>query len=234
MEGRVLHPSLARLKRLAAALGDLANEIVFIGGALAPILQLEPPFEEARLTTDVDAVILTASYAQARVFHERLGERGFRQDLLAVPHVHRWISPDGDDLDVVPAGKHLGASGQQWDEIAVATSQTYHLGGGILIRHANATAFLAQKWAAFRDRGADDPFTSIDLEDILALVASRPQIVRELEESSPELREFVRNQTRLLLANTRLKDLLAGHLNTAENPQAVIVGVRGRLEAIAV
>lgn len=233
MPERSLHPSLARLKRIAIALGDLSSSVVFIGSSLTPILQLEPPFDEPRQTKDADAVVATASYSKAQALHEDLTRKGFRQDPADSAHVHRWRSPDGDLFDLVPAGKPLGASGQQWDEIAIKTSETFDLGDGITIRHANATAFLAQKWAAFRDRGAVDPFKSDDLEDILALVASRSGIAAELTTAEPDLRNFVRDQTRLLLADTRLADLLAGHLNTAENAASTIVEARRRLEAIA-
>ena len=229
----LLHPSLARLKRIAIALGDLSSTVVFVGSSLAPILQLAPPFEESRQTKDADAVVPTASYSKTQALHEALIRKGFRQDPADGAHVHRWHSPDNDLFDLVPAGRHLSSSGQQWDEIAITTSEVFDLGDGVAIRHASATAFLAQKWAAFRDRGAADPFRSDDLEDILALVASRPDIAAELTAAEPDLRNYVRDQTRLLLADARLADLLAGHLNTAENAASAIVVARRRLEAIA-
>jgi hypothetical protein len=42
-------PSLDRVAIVARALGDLAGEVVFIGGAIAPLLQIDPPFREARV-----------------------------------------------------------------------------------------------------------------------------------------------------------------------------------------
>ena len=43
MDDRVLHPSLARLKRIAIALGDLSGDVVFIGGEAIVTSVLPPP-----------------------------------------------------------------------------------------------------------------------------------------------------------------------------------------------
>ncbi len=70
MKGELLHhPSVQRIRRVAVALGELAGEVVFIGGAIAPLLQDDPPFEEARPTRDVDAVTASTSYAEVGGLH---------------------------------------------------------------------------------------------------------------------------------------------------------------------
>ena len=56
-------PSVQRLKRIALALGEFAEEVVFIGGAIAPLLQLDPPFPEARPTKDIDGVVASTVIA---------------------------------------------------------------------------------------------------------------------------------------------------------------------------
>jgi hypothetical protein len=146
--------------------------------------------------------------------------------------VHRWSSPTGDILDLVPAGAHWGGSGQAWDQIAIESKVLVDLGEGLVIAHANAAAFLALKWAAYADRGIEDPFASHDLEDILGLIASRPGLSSEIRVSSPELRVFVSEHTARLLEHPDLKDLLAGHLNNAQNPRHAIDNVARRLEEI--
>jgi len=121
-------------------------------------------------------------------------------------------------LDLVPAGHHLGGSGQLWDQVALDSAATADLGDGVIIRHAGGPAFLALKWAAYADRGAGDPYASHDLEDILALVASRPAIVAEVGASASGLRHFVGAASAALLEDTRIGDILAGHLNNAQDP----------------
>lgn len=226
------HPSIVRLKRVAIALGPLAERVVFIGGAITPLLQSDPPFGEARPTRDVDAVTASATYADVGRLHEALRAQGFRQDPGETMHLHRWTSPDGDLLDLVPSGSHPGGSGQEWDQFALQSSVSVDLGGGLRVQHASAPAFLALKWAAYGDRGSADPFASHDLEDILALVASRATIVQEVVGCPERLRLFIGAGLETLLADLRLPDLLAGHLNNAQDPAGTAQRVLSRLEAI--
>jgi hypothetical protein len=207
-------PSIDRIVRIAEALGEeLRPRTVFIGGAIAPLLQTEPPFEGPRPTRDVDAVVLSVSYSDFAAFSESLRRRGFREGAAAA-HAHSWIAPGEDRLkfDVMPAGKHLGASGNVWDDAAIRTAVDLEIRPGLWIRHASAPGFIALKIGAFRDRGAEDPFGSHDLEDILALIASRPGIVAEVRESEASLRSFVTEGLRALFVREEIRDLIAAHL----------------------
>ena len=226
-------PSLDRVAAVARALGDLASEVVFIGGAIAPLLQTDPPFSEARPTSDVDGVVASHTYADTEALRVRLEARGFRQDPKNGKHAHRWRDPSGIPFDLVPAGKHLGGSGNPWDTIGIATAVEATLGGGVRIRHVSAPAFLAQKWAAHHDRGRDDPLASYDLEDVLALLASRPRIVEEVAMAPATLREHVGQQARAFLDSRDAEDLLAAHLNNAQDPASTVAAVRALLGRLA-
>jgi hypothetical protein len=126
---------------------------------------------------------------------------------------------------LVPAGKHLGGSGNPWDAIAIATAVETTI-RGVMIRHVGAPAFLAQKWAAHNDRGSEDPLASEDLEDILALLASRPTLVKEVAAAPIELRAYVAEQSKAFLTDPNAEDLLAAHLNNAQDQVATITAVR--------
>jgi hypothetical protein len=89
------------------------------------------------------------------------------------------------------------------------------------------------KWAAHHDRGKEAPLESTDLEDILALIASRPSLMQELRTSRLELREYVRGQTAEFLKNPDASDLLAAHLNNVAARASVIEKVRESLGQIA-
>lgn len=220
------------MARVARAIGDLREELVFIGGAVAPLLQAQPPFPRARPTRDVDATMASRGYRDLGHLHARLAAAGFRQDPADPRHIHRWVSPSGDWLDLVPSGDHAGGSGQRWDQIAIETSERADLGGGILVRHASGPAFLAMKWAAHRDRGRDDPFASHDLEDFLALLASRPGLVAEVRASPAELVDWLSGAAAEILRLPEIDDLLAGHLNNAQDPVHVSAQVKRRLQLL--
>ena len=143
------HPSIQRLTSVARLLGPLNANLVFIGGAIAPILQTDPPFASARVTKDVDGVAATGTLSGHAQLQSALRERNFRE-ATTERHAHRWICPDGSLFDLVPAGDHLGASGQVWDQVAIDTAIECQLEEGLTVRHASAPAFLALKWALSR------------------------------------------------------------------------------------
>lgn len=50
-------PNLPDLRRIAIALGDLREQVVFVGGAVAGLLITDPLSGVVRATRDVDAVV---------------------------------------------------------------------------------------------------------------------------------------------------------------------------------
>src|SRR5262245_52529386 len=235
------HPSLDRIAQVADALGDLRERVIFIGGAIAPLLQTQPPFPRARPTKVVDGIAATTSYRDMEALDQALRARSFRTppppsgsdaryDQTTVRlHVHKWLAPGGIEFDLVPSGSHTGGTGSSWDQFALEAPETVELRPGLSIKHASAPAFLAMKWAAYRDRGIAAPLESTDLEDILALTASRPGLPDEVATSPPAVRAYVREQTAEFLRNPDAGDLLAGHLNNAAPRRSVVEAVRTAL-----
>jgi len=116
--------------------------------------------------------------------------------------------------------------------MAIETADTFTFENGISILHVSAPSFLAQKWVAHQDRGAADPLNSHDLEDILALLASRPEIVGEVAAAPDELRRYLAARASEFLEDRNGEDLLAAHLNNAQEPAATIKAVREILSHI--
>lgn len=221
-------PVIARLVRVARALG----RVVLIGGSIAPFLHVEPLIRRPRPTDDVDGVVDAPTYAAHGKLQHQLRAAGFTEAIHAGGHAHRWRSPDGDLVDLVPTGAQLGSTGQEWDVLALNEFDVQELQPGIRIRRVRASLFLAMKLAAFRDRGRDDPLYSSDLEDILALVLCRPGIVQEIGAGRQQNASFVQAQLQRLMTDFAIEDLAAAHLTNAYLPAAAIEVVRSRLTAL--
>ena len=232
MAQQSLSPSIARIADMARALGELSEDVVFIGGAIAPLLQTNPAIVRVRATRDVDGVVASTHYATYRALQTRLRELGFKVDISDATHAHRWSAPDGTPFDLVPAGDHLGGTGGEWDKMALQTAVDAEIEPGLTIRHASAPGFLALKWAAFWDRGADDPFSSHDLEDILALTVSRDALVNECNKAPQNIQEYVRKGFRWLIENADYDDLVAAHLRNAQSFKEVAALLRDRISEI--
>ncbi|WP_337172230.1 hypothetical protein [Gemmatimonas aurantiaca] len=238
-------PALEHLGGVAAALGPLADRVVFIGGAIAPLLQTHPVSPRVRPTTDVDGLAIAANYPEFESLQNELRKLGFRQLALgaeATGHAHRWTTPTGIPFDLVPAGTYLGGSGNPLDLIAVETAVPVTLarpnGSVVVIHHAAPPVFIALKWAAHQDRGADDLFGSHDLEDILAVIASRPSLSAECEQTPARVRATLSRMAKALLKDEDvLSEVLQAHVVVTSGYDVVRVHQRlheqlRRLEAL--
>ncbi|MBK8247122.1 MAG: hypothetical protein IPK85_06990 [Gemmatimonadetes bacterium] len=222
-----------RLARVTRALGPLAQRVVLIGGSIAPLLHTVSLIRRPRPTDDVDGVIDAENYVAHGALQEALRTAGFSEEIASGHLAHRWRSPDGDLIDLVPAGGQFGSTGQPWDAIALREFDEMEIAPGSWLRHVRAPVLLAMKFAAFRDRGRADPLYSADLEDICALLLCRPSLVEEVRMGNPDVAEYVADQVRLLLKEFAIEDLAAAHLNHAFAPSDAIRLVIERLQALS-
>jgi predicted nucleotidyltransferase len=227
-----LAPSVARIIAVVSELGTLANDVVFIGGAIAPLLHTSSPLPRPRPTKDVDGVLASYRYRDADQLHQALRDRRFHHDTSHTAHVHRWISPSGVLFDLVPAGAHIGGSGNPWDAEAIASAAEVTV-EGVTFRHASAPAFIAMKLAAFSDRGGGDVRASHDVEDVVALIASRETIVRDIAGAAPAVRDRLGAFAASLLDSGLAEEIVAGHLNNADDRALTLRMALDRIQKIA-
>lgn len=221
-------PNLPTLRTIAQALGDLREQVVFLGGAVAGLLVTDLLAEGVRATRDVDAVA-QAGRAQFQRLQRELARRGFREDADSGV-ICRWIHRDsGVVFDLMPENPDVLGFANRWYPYAVATARPVALGEGLHIRLATAVAFLATKLEAFADRGRGDILASHDLEDVLNIVDGREELVRELAEASPDVRHAIAEAFAGVLARQDFLDVLPGLI--AEPERADVVA--GRLRAMA-
>ena len=147
-------PNREALVRVAKTLGPLADELVFVGGRVAELLVTDPAGTRVRPTDDSDAVVEVTGRVGYYRFGERLKEQGFAEDTSPGAPVCRWRSGD-DVLDVMPADGSVLGFYNAWYGHALDTAVQYDLEPEVTIRIAAAPAFIATKWDAFNDRGAE-------------------------------------------------------------------------------
>jgi hypothetical protein len=128
--------------------------------------------------------------------------------------------------------KILGFS-NRWYPEALRTAAEVPLAAGHNVRTITAPCFLGTKLEAFRGRGRGDYFASHDLEDFMAVVDGRPSHFAEMETASPELRAYVGQAVRTLLAESRFLDALPGYLLPDEASQARIGQLVGKLRRLS-
>ncbi|WP_369933806.1 hypothetical protein [Xanthomonas tesorieronis] len=220
-------PNLPHLRVIAAALGELREQVVFLGGAVVGLLLSDPLAESVRSTYDVDAVV-DLDWSRFRRIEDRVQTQGFAREMESGV-VCRWVHREsGVVFDLMPVDSEVLGFSNRWYAYAVETAQSAELDERLSIRMVTAVAFVATKLEAFATRGQGDFLSSHDLEDVLNVVDGRAELAEELAVAPEALRHAVANAFAALLDNPAFANALPGLV--AEPGRAGIV--RERLQSM--
>lgn len=226
-------PNVALLEAVAERLGDaLREEMVFVGGAVAGLLITDPAMPSIRSTEDVDLVCQALMLADYHRVETLLRARGFVQDMRPEAPICRWLVGPVV-VDVMPTLEKILGFANRWYLLALTTALPVALPSGRLIRLIAAPVFLATKLEAFDGRGNGDFLFSHDLGDLLAVVDGRDTLLEECRSSPPELRDYLRERFRGLLAQPSFINALSGHLPGDAASQERLPEFEGKLREIA-
>lgn len=102
---------------------------------------------------------------------------------------------------------------------------------GAAIRVVTSPYFCATKIEAFEGRGKEDYPASQDLEDIIAVIDGRVELIAEIAQSADNIRSYIAAKISVWLNNDKFVDALPGHLG--ERGGERIKFTMDRLEQIA-
>jgi len=183
---RERNPNIDILELAVEQLGELADEMVFLGGCATGLLVTDPASPPIRTTIDVDAIVHVVSHAEYYRLAEKLRVKGFVEDTSEDAPICRWKS-DVALLDVMPTDPKILGFGNEWYVSAIDNAEIVRLPSGKEIRVVSAPYFIITKLEAFYGRGKGDYLLSHDIEDIVAVLDGRSEIVSEVRQSEPEL-----------------------------------------------
>lgn len=104
---------------------------------------------------------------------------------------------------------------------------------GTPIRLITAPVFIATKFEAFADRGKGDYLFSHDLGDLISVIDGRDELVGECRDLDQELKSYLRDWMRRLLATPAFLEALPGHLPGDAASQARLPDLIDKLSLLA-
>ncbi len=177
-----------------------------MGGVALGLLITDEAAAPIRGTTDLDVIAEIFTYADYIAFSERLRQTQFTEDTGLACRWHNGALT----LDVLALNKEVLGFTNIWYGPALRHASTVSLPGGQAIRVITAPFFLGTKMEAFRGRGRMDFQVSHGLEDFVAIMEGRETIVKEIAESPRDLRDYLADTAKVLLAESRFLDVLPG------------------------
>jgi hypothetical protein len=224
--------NLELLKVAAMLLRPVLDELVFVGGCATGLLVSDEAAAEVRPTFDVDAIAEITSYVEYTTFGERLHRLGFTEDASEGAPICRWQHSQ-IKLDLMPLDEKILGFSNRWYKAAMDTANEFEIERDIRIRVVTAPYFCATKLEAFKGRGKGDYLASHDLEDLIAVVDGRPELLGELRAASVDVRSYVAAAVGKMLKDSQFIDSLPGYLLPDEASQGRTRMLLERLKEIS-
>lgn len=222
------NPNLDFLMLGVDKLGELCDEMVFLGGCTTGLLITDPAAPPVRETKDIDVIIEITTKAEYYKLSKKLRALGFKEDQTEGAPICRWKS-EGIILDVMPTDSEILGFSNEWYEDAMEKADEYILPNGKIIKIVTPPYFLATKIEAFEGRGEGDYLLSHDLEDLLAIIDGRPEIVEEILNADQNLKYYLKEKFETLLKEPRFIEALPGKLPGDKSSQERIPFIIDRI-----
>lgn len=229
---RISNPNLEVLELAVARLGNLGDQLVFIGGCATGLLVTDHGAPPVRATVDVDVITEAATLIDYYKLSDQLRDLGFAEDSGPDAPICRWRAA-GIILDVMPTDSTILGFGNPWYQPAFAAAEKITLPSSRVINLVTAPYFLAGKFAAFAGRGNGDYLMSHDMEDIVAVLDGRSEIVEEIKKCPPDLRHHLVECMKSLFCNNAFREALPGQMPGDAASQARIPRIIQKVKEIA-
>jgi predicted nucleotidyltransferase len=179
--------NLGIVKKVAKALGELNDQVAYVGGATVSLYADDPAADDVRPTKDIDIVLHILSFSELTAIQEKLSQKGIQPDFES--KIVCRFKYDDVLIDVMSIKEVGWAPSNVWFEPGFRNLMRYQV-EDITINIFPVSYFLATKFAAFHDRGGD-PRTSKDFEDIVYVLDNRLNLVEELLGAPEDVRSYL-------------------------------------------
>lgn len=201
--------NLGVVKKVAVALGDLNERVVFVGGSVVSLYINDPAADDVRPTNDVDISLEILSVGELENLRIDLIKKGFRQTANEKV-VCRFIYED-IKVDVMSTKAIGWAPSDQWYDPGFRYLQEIQI-ENVYVRILPLAYFLATKFNAYHDRGGKDPRTSHDFEDIIYILDNRTDLIDAILNSPKDVLTFLQAEFKYVLGDRNAQEAIQGNL----------------------
>lgn len=196
-------------KKIARALGELNQQVVYVGGAILSLYITDESAEDVRPTGDIDISMEIATVAELESIREEITNKGFYQS--SEDNVICRFRYEDIKVDVM-ATKPVGwAPANRWFEAGFQHLVIFNL-DGIDIKCLALPYYLASKFTAFYDRGSSDPRTSKDYEDIGYLLNYTQNLKEQVLNAHAEVKQYLLECFQDILSDDVKQEAILGNL----------------------
>ena len=223
--------NIAMLQTVANGLGDLKDEMVFVGGVVAELYASNPDLSEIRPTVDVDCVIELRSKTAHAKLEDDLRSLGFANDTSKGAPICRWVYKD-ILVDVMPSDSDVLGFSNRWYEEGIENKMSKTLPGGTEIFVFQLEYYLAAKIEAHNGRGGNDLRQSHDFEDIIYILDNCSELLGSITSANESVKAYLKDICSELLKNEGLIEGIESALPYGSEEEATEI-IMERIQNIA-
>ncbi len=195
--------NIIMLQTVANGLGELKEELVFVGGTVAELYADDPAASDIRPTQDVDCVIELSSRMEYAKLEENLRTKRFTHDTSKGAPICRWLY-QGIKVDIMPSEESILGFKNWWYPGGVENKISKKLFDGTEIYVFPPEYYLASKFEAHHDRGGNDLRQSHDFEDIIYILDNCTDILENVRNADEDVKNYLKVECESLLGNNGL------------------------------
>jgi len=209
--------NIEMIKTVYKALDNLNEDVVYVGGSVMELYVSDYAASKSRATDDVDIIAEILTKSKYDIFEEELRRKGFKNDIEGP--ACRFIF-DNVKVDLISTQNSATGITNKWYETGFKKKITVRA-GNVDINILPVAYYLASKLEAFKSRGARDPRSSHDLEDIIYVMDGNEGIKNAILSSEQDVIEYFRYEFGEFLKNENIREIINGHLGFDSFPERI-------------
>ncbi len=213
--------NLKVVEKVAIALGEINNDVIYVGGAVVSLYVTDEGAEQPRPTKDIDISVQISSYSQMDKLREQLAHKRI-YPAMTETILYRYIYED-ILIDFIPYEKTPLGPTNSW--LKPGFEKAYYTPiGNTKIKILPVSMFLATKWEAYKNRGGD-PRMSHDFEDIIYVIDNNLHLIDDVFNADQNVQVFLKEMSREILSHSSLHEIIECHINpyTAKERKEFII-----------
>ncbi|NQX98954.1 MAG: nucleotidyl transferase AbiEii/AbiGii toxin family protein [Flavobacteriales bacterium] len=220
--------NLKVVEKVALALGDLNENVIFVGGAVVSLYVTDEGAEQPRPTKDIDISVQISSYSEMDQLREELARKKIYPATTATV-MYRYTFED-ILIDFIPYEETPLGPTNSWLKPGFKKAYPVKI-GETEIKILPVSLFLATKWEAYNSRGSD-PRMSHDFEDIIYVIDNNIGLIDDVTKADKNVQRFLKLMSNEILSHSSRNEIIECHINpfTAEERRAFVIE---KLELIA-
>lgn len=213
--------NLKVVEKVANSLGELNDEVIYVGGAVVSLYITDEAAEQPRPTKDIDISVQISTYGQMDELREKLATKKIfpaQSEKVMYRYTYEDIL-----IDFIPYEKTVLGPTNSWLKPGFKKAYTVKIGDS-LIRILPVSLFLATKWEAFKNR-AGDPRMSHDFEDIIYILDNNQNVVDDIKNANQDVQVFLKKMSHEILDHGSRNEIIECHINpfTANSRRELVI-----------